>query len=268
MYLDRHDLPGMSPEELAAAHELDLAAQADHGVRYHSYWFDPNNGSVFCLAEGPNQAAVEAVHRQAHGVMAGTVIELNMNAPLNELFGSIPSHAPGTAYSAPAMRAIVFTDVCDSVAQTHALGDEGHLQLLREHDTLVRAALAEHGGREVKHTGDGIMAAFTSTASAVAFAIEVQRRLAERNTTADTGLHVSIGISAGEPVTNANDDLFGAAVQLAARLCDAADRGEIAVSVVVKELCIGKPLRFVDRGQLPLKGVPEPTQIYAVAWQA
>lgn len=258
----------MSPEELAAAHELDLAAQADHGVRYHSYWFDPNNGSVFCLAEGPNQAAVEAVHRQAHGVMAGTVIELNMNAPLNELFGSIPSHAPGTAYSAPAMRAIVFTDVCDSVAQTHALGDEGHLQLLREHDTLVRAALAEHGGREVKHTGDGIMAAFTSTASAVAFAIEVQRRLAERNTTADTGLHVSIGISAGEPVTNANDDLFGAAVQLAARLCDAADRGEIAVSVVVKELCIGKPLRFVDRGQLPLKGVPEPTQIYAVAWQA
>jgi class 3 adenylate cyclase len=268
MYLDRHDLPGMTPEELAAAHQLDLAEQDHHGVRYHSYWFDPANGSVFCLAEGPSVEAVEAVHREAHGVMASMIIELDLRAPLNELFGSIPTHAPGTAYSAPAMRAIVFTDVCGSVAQTHALGDDGHLRLLREHDDIVRAGLTEHGGREVKHTGDGIMAAFTSAAAAVAFGVGVQQRLAERNATADDELHVSVGISAGEPVTGANDDLFGAAVQLAARLCAAAEQGEIAVSVVVKELCIGKPFRFVDRGRLALKGLPEPTQAYSVTWRA
>jgi class 3 adenylate cyclase len=268
MYLDRHDLPGMTPEELAAAHQLDLAAQDAHGVRYHSYWFDPANGSVFCLAEGPSMEAVEEVHRDAHGVMASSIIELDMRAPLNELFGSIPAYPAGTAYTAPAMRVIVFTDMCDSVAQTHALGDEGHLQLVREHDEIVRAALAEHGGREVKHTGDGIMAAFTSAAAAVAFGVDVQQRLAARNASAANELHVSLGISAGEPLTDANDDLFGAAVQLAARLCDAADRGEIAVSVVVKELCIGKPFRFHDRGRLPLKGMPEPTQTYSVAWQS
>jgi class 3 adenylate cyclase len=221
---------------------------------------------VFCLADGPSAQAVAAVHEQAHGVMASSIIELDMSAPLNALFGSIPSHSAGTAYSEPAMRAIVFTDVCDSVAQTHALGDEGHLQLLREHDDIVRSGLAEHAGREVKHTGDGIMAAFTSAAAAVAFGVHVQERLAARNRTADTELHVSVGISAGEPVTDGNDDLFGAAVQLAARLCDAADRGEIAVSVAVKELCIGKPFRFVDRGSLPLKGMPQPTQVFSVAW--
>jgi class 3 adenylate cyclase len=268
MYLDRHDLPDMTPEQLAAAHLLDLDAQDEHGVRYHTYWFDPANGSVFCLAEGPSVDAVQAVHRDAHGAMASSIIELDMTAPLNELFGTMPSHPPGTAYTASAMRVIVFTDICDSVAQTHELGDDGHLQLLREHDDIVRAALAEHGGREVKHTGDGIMASFSSAAAAVAFAVAVQQRLATRNAVAVNALHVSVGISAGEPVTDANDDLFGAAVQLAARLCAAADRGEIAVSVVVKELCIGKPFRFEDRGLLPLKGVPEPTQAYAVGWQA
>jgi adenylate cyclase len=78
---------------------------------------------------------------------------------------------------------------------------------------------------------------------------------------------VSIGISAGEPVTDDHDDLFGAAVQLAARLCAAASSGDIAVSVAVRELCIGKPFRFDDHGRLKLKGMREPTQTYAVSWR-
>jgi class 3 adenylate cyclase len=256
----------MTPEELAAAHMLDLEAQDEHGVRYHSYWFDPSNGSVFCLAEGPSVDAVQAVHQQAHGAMAHSIIELDMRAPLNELFGSVPTFPPGTAYTAPAMRAIVFTDLCGSVAQTHALGDDGHMAFLGEHDEIVRAALVEHSGREVKHTGDGIMASFTAVSAAVAFAVAVQRAVAGRNADASVPLEVSIGISAGEPVTNSSDDLFGAAVQLAARLCDAAAPGEIAVSIAVKELCIGKRFTFADRGTVTLKGLPDPAQLFAVTW--
>ena len=266
MYIDRHDVPGVSPEELADAHVLDVAAQDKHGVRYHTYWFDPENGSVFCLAEGPSRQAVEAVHEDSHGLLASTVLELDSAVPLNAFFGSLPAHPVGTAYAAPAMRAIVFTDVCGSVAHTQQVGDDGHMQLLGEHNEIVRGALGLHDGREVKHTGDGIMAAFTSVVSAVAFAVEVQRRLHTRNEAADSPFHVSIGISAGEPVTDANDDLFGAAVQLAARLCAAADPGEIAVSLAVRELCIGKQFRFDDRGELDLKGLPEPTRAYAVFW--
>ena len=111
------------------------------------------------------------------------------------------------------------------------------------------------------------MAAFTSVVSAVAFAVEVQRRLHKRNQKAATPFDVSIGISAGEPVTDDNDDLFGAAVQLAARLCAAASSGDIAVSVAVRELCMGKQFRFEDYGELILKGLPEPTRTYAVAWR-
>ena len=267
MFLDRHDLPGISPEELAEAHVADLAAQDDHDVRYHSYWFDPTNGSVFCLAEGPSSDAVAAVHRDTHGQLASTIIELDLATPLNTFMGPMPQHPPGTAYTAPAMRAIVFTDICDSVAQTQALGDEGHMSLLREHDQIVRLRLDEHGGREVKHTGDGIMASFTSVASAITFASEVQRVLAKRNQTTDEAhLEVSIGISAGEPITEADGDLFGAAVQLAARLSASADAGDVVVSVAVRELCIGKPFQFEARTPSQLKGLPEPIQTYRVVW--
>ena len=140
------------------------------------------------------------------------------------------------------------------------------MRLLKEHDEIVRGELLVQEGREVKHTGDGIMASFTSVVSAITFAVQVQRRLHQRNQDAETPFHISIGISAGEPVTDDNDDLFGAAVQLAARLCSAASDGDIVVSVAVRELCVGKAFRFDDRGELTLKGIAEPTHVYAVDW--
>ena len=209
MFLDRHDVPGVTPEELANAHRLDVAVQDKHGVQYHTYWFDPDNGSVFCLAEGPSKEAIETVHRESHGLLASTILELDESVPLNNFFGSQPKHPVGTAYTAPALRAIVFTDVCGSVAQTHELGDDGHMQLLEEHNGIVRERTSLTRRCEVKHTGDGIMAASTPVVSAVTFAVEVQRRLHERNQTGAIPFDVSIGISAGEPVTDDNDDLFG-----------------------------------------------------------
>jgi class 3 adenylate cyclase len=267
MYIDRHDVQGVSPEQLADAHVLDVGVQDRHGVRYHTYWFDQDNGSIFCLAEGPSKQAVQAVHQEAHGLLASTILELDATAPLNSFFGSLPVHPVGTAYTAPAMRAILFTDVCGSVAQTHELGDDGHMLLLREHNDIVRSELISHSGREVKHTGDGIMAAFSSIVEAIGFAVAVQRRVHARNENATTPFHLSIGISAGEPVTDDHDDLFGAAVQLAARLCAAAAPGDIAVSMGVRELCAGKAFRFDDRGEMKLKGLPAPIRAYGVCWR-
>jgi class 3 adenylate cyclase len=267
MFLDRHDAPGISAEELAAAHMQDVETQDRFGVKYHTYWFDPDAGTVFCLAEGPNKEAVDTVHREAHGALASIIVELDPTAPLNAMLGAMPTHPVGTAYVAPAMRAIVFTDMRGSVAQTHALGDDGHFKLLSCHNEIVRAELSARDGREVKHTGDGIMAAFSSVASAVAFSVAVQKQIATFNANAEIPLEISIGVSAGEPLTDDHDDLFGAAVQLAARLCAHCDAGDICVSLAVRELSIGKPFVFEDRGHVPLKGLPEPTRVYAVAWR-
>jgi len=266
-YLDRHDAQGVSPEDVAEAHNRDVAIQDKYGVHYHTYWFDPDQGTIFCLADGPNKQAIENVHKEAHGMTASVVMELDNKISLNAMLGSLPVHPVGTPYVAPALRAIVFTDMCGSVAQTQHLGDEGHMELLIEHNKIVREELTTHEGREVKHTGDGIMAAFTSVSPSVAFAIAVQQRLSARNENSSTPFQVSIGISAGEPITDDHEDLFGAAVQLAARLCGAAQAGDIVTSVAVRELCVGKPFKFEDRGTLDFKGFPQPTQSYTVSWR-
>jgi class 3 adenylate cyclase len=250
LYMDRHHVPGATPEDVAAAHVQDIGVQSAHGVRYLTYWFDDDSGAVFCLAEGPSREAVEQVHREAHGLIATNIIEVEPG-PIQAFFGAIPEHPPGEAYSESALRAVLFTDLCGSTELTQRLGDAGAMSLLREHDEIVRAALAANRGREVKHTGDGIMASFSS--------------VGERGAEVTERLDVRIGISAGEPVSD-NNDLFGAAVQLAARLCSSSDPGGILVSIAVRELCIGKQFRFDDRGSMELKGFSEPAHVYSVDW--
>ena len=117
---------------------------------------------------------------------------------------------------------ILFTDLESSTALTQRLGDEGAQEVLRGHNTTVRKALEAHGGREVKHTGDGIMAAFPSAVRAVEAALQVQRDLAGGE------VRVRIGLNAGEPIAE-DDDLFGTAVQLAARICDRAEPGQVQI---------------------------------------
>jgi class 3 adenylate cyclase len=263
LFLDRHDVAGASAQDIAAAHELDVAVQDRYGVRYVTYWFDDNAATVFCLAEGPDREAVECVHREAHGLMAENVIEVGLG-PINEFLGEPPRHPVGEAYTNSAVRAIFFTDFCGSTQLTQELGDEEFLRLLHEHDDIVRQTLGRRGGTEVKHTGDGIMASFTSASGAVETSVDVQRCLRDRNAASRWPLHLRIGISVGEPVAE-GDDLFGASVQLAARLCAVAPRGGVAVSSAVRDLCVGKRFGFDAMGAFELKGFAEPVPVFEVA---
>jgi class 3 adenylate cyclase len=153
---------------------------------------------------------------------------------------------------------ILFTDLESSTALTQRLGDEGAQEVLRGHNTIVRKALESHGGREVKHTGDGVMAAFPSAVRAVEAALEVQRDLA------GSEVRVRIGLNAGEPIAE-DGDYFGTAVQLAARICDRAEPGQVLVSRVVADLCAGKKLQFSHHSDATLKGFAEPVALYEVS---
>jgi len=127
-------------------------------------------------------------------------------------------------------------------------------------------ALNPSGGREVKHTGDGIMASFASAAGAVRCAARIQRELArywQENT--EHPIKVRIGAAAGEPVEH-QQDLFGSTVQLAARLCSEAQPEQILVSSVIAELCLGKCLLFQDLGEVSLRGFERPMRVHAVDW--
>jgi len=265
MYMDRHDLPGATAEDVAAAHVQDLGAQERYGVRYITYWFDPTSATAFCLAEAPSRDAAMNVHKESHGLIANEIIEVDARA-IGDFLGRIHEPAPGEPWVATAFRTILFTDMEGSTSHTQRLGDAKAIELMRAHDSIVREALRTSGGSEIDHAGDGIMSAFASVVRAVECAIEIQRQVAIHNDTATEPFRVRIGLSAGEPVT-ASDRLFGAVIQLAARTCACADGGQIFVSSVIRDLCLGKDFTFADRGAVPLKGFDEPHNLYEVNWQ-
>jgi len=159
---------------------------------------------------------------------------------------------------------LMFTDIEGSTSLTHRLGDEGAQKLVREHNETVRRALDSYHGKEIKHTGDGIMASFFSASRAVGCALYIQQSFTSRNNiNPEDAVRVRIGLNAGEPIAEGND-LFGTSVQLARRICDRAEPGQVLVSEVVRQLVAGKGFSFRQVGSEILKGFTEPVALYAL----
>jgi class 3 adenylate cyclase len=168
--------------------------------------------------------------------------------------------------AAGAFRTVVFTDVEGSTSLTQRLGDEKGRAVLREHERITREALLAHGGTEVKTMGDGFMASFSSATRALECAIAMQRAFAEHNESAEEPIRVRIGLNAGEPIAE-EEDLFGTAVILAARIAAKAEGGEILASDVVRQLVAGKGFLFADRGETVVRGFEDPVRLYEVRWR-
>ena len=114
---------------------------------------------------------------------------------------------------------ILFTDLEGSTEMTQRLGDARAQEVVRAHNTIVRREVSARGGAEIKHTGDGIMATFPSAARAVAAAVAMQQATRAYNDAhPETAFNIAVGLNAGEPVAE-DADVFGSAVQMAARTC-------------------------------------------------
>ena len=273
LYMDIHTVDPTTPwEDVAAAHSSDVRIQAEYDVDYLKYWFNKDCGKLFCLVDAPSEEAARCVHEQSHGLVAEKLIEVDPDL-LDSFMGRSVANTGGAALVPEAttetqrdsgVRTVIFTDIVGSTEMCSRHGDDAAMIMLGVHDRVVREALGANGGREVKHTGDGIMAAFLSAVGAVRSACAVQGALRDHNSTGpELPVTVRIGIAAGEPVEQA-DDLFGSTVQLAARLCAQAEPGQVLVSQVIADLCIGKNLRFTDAGHCQLKGFDGPIPTRAV----
>jgi class 3 adenylate cyclase len=162
---------------------------------------------------------------------------------------------------------LLFTDLVGSTELMDRLGDEAGNRLLRDHFAILREAAGEHGGREVKSLGDGLMLAFASALGAVACAVRMQRRITGRPEEAPgEAVALRIGLNAGEAIS-AEGDYFGAPVVVAKRLCDRAGRGQILVSDVVRSLVErSAEYRFIALGALQLKGFADPVTTFGLDW--
>ena len=155
---------------------------------------------------------------------------------------------------------VMFTDVEASTDLTTRQGDDAAGRLFAEHDRIVRDHVAAHGGRHVRSTGDGFLVLFDSARGAVACALSIQRDLGAQ----EDGVQVRIGLNSGE-VVEGDGELFGAAVNLAARVMERARGGQVLVTDTVRQLVGTMPdARFRDRGRAALKGFPERQRLFEV----
>ncbi|MBV9309303.1 MAG: AAA family ATPase [Solirubrobacterales bacterium] len=163
--------------------------------------------------------------------------------------------------------AILISDLVGSTRLETEIGPERADQLRREHFDVLRRAIADSGGEEVKNTGDGLMVAFRSASGAVACAIAMQQLIDRRNRGADAELHIRVGIGMGE-ATVEDGDYFGIPSIEAARLCaKASDDGILAGEVVRMMAGRGDRDAFKSVGELELKGLPEPVEAFEVSWE-
>ena len=213
LYMDIHNLPdGTTPEDVAKAHAKDVATQQKYGVEYTNTGSMKRQVKFFVSAMHQTLKQPSASIAKRTGWWRRSLLKYSPN--LRTAFWAVSKRmrrerpVPGAGADArdPGIRTVLFTDIVNSTTLTQSLGDEAALAILGVHDTIVRDALSALGGREVKHTGDGIMASFVSAAGAVRCAIQIQRELDKHaQANPDRPLKVRVGAAAGEPVEQHND---------------------------------------------------------------
>ena len=159
---------------------------------------------------------------------------------------------------------IAFSDIESSTQRAVALGDERWFKVLGQHNRIVRDALQKWGGTEIKAQGDGFMVTFPSARRAVQCFSEVQRQLTQHaEGDPDQGVRIRVGLHTGEAIVDADGDLFGKHIIVAARIANLAAGGEILVSHVVKEITSSRgDLSFGDPQDVELKGIDGDYTVY------
>ncbi len=181
--------------------------------------------------------------------------------------------APWVPYAVPMatagrgrMAAVLLTDLVGSTELLSRLGEDAFDGLRRAHFSALRERITRSGGDEVKTTGDGLLATFSSAADAVGCAVGMQQAVDVHSRTAGVRLAIRVGLSLGDVVFE-DGDVFGTPLVEAARLVAVAEGGQILATATVRAVAGARSSAvFADLGSLELKGLPEPVAACEVAW--
>ena len=218
--------------------------------------------------EGDLITKIGAAHYMAEHIPDATLIELpgddhvHWVGDTEKLLGSMEEFLTGSRHEAEEpdriLATVLFTDIVDSTMRAVELGDRRWRDLLGDHHSLVRKALAQNRGREVDTAGDGFFATFDGPARAIRCAREIV------DSVRSLGIEVRAGLHTGECELHENG-VAGIAVHIGSRVVGLAGGGQVLVSSTVKDLVAGSGIEFAARGGHALKGIPGEWQIFEVA---
>ena len=161
---------------------------------------------------------------------------------------------------------IAFTDLESATSYMAGHGDRDARLEMREYDLRTNLTLAEHRGVRVKGTGDGVLATFPTISDALDWVMEFQQSVEEAVVSGELPLRVRVGLHAGETIADMGD-VHGTAVNLAARVVDKAEGGEVLVTDTVRQIAVGGQHVFSSLGNVELKGIPEPIGLHRLEWR-
>ncbi len=262
LYMDRHDVPGITAAAVAEAHVKDLAIQQEYGCVCMTYWVDEERENAFCLIYAPDADSVKEMHRHAHGLVPYDVIEVEdkvVHSFLGRVYDpKISMNNNGLkVFAEPAFRCILSFDVQEQALLNCRYGNTTANELLTRFYEIVHQVILSHRGSLVENHED-LLGSFASISNAVDAAAAIQEEvglLNAKNTL--PAVAVSIGISAGEPVTRSND-FFGDTIRVAKRLSFVAGGGKIYIPAVVKEKYKGTAVNMAADEKIKiLKGEDE-----------
>ncbi len=244
IYMDRHDLKSVTATDVAEAHREDLKIQDKYQCKGLTYWFDEERGTAFCLIEAPNENCVKEMHDHAHGLVPHQIIEVD-SALVNAFLGRIEDpqssefleNSDLPIISEPAFRIIMHLCAVDAALFNSTLANEKTSDIINEYHNMVRSAVKQADGREVKQSNYDYIISFTSVSKAVECALTIHKQ----SELSFKPFQIRIGLSSGSPV-NGQNALFGETVQLARRLCQVANDDHIKVSSAVHEAYTHKVL--------------------------
>jgi AraC-like DNA-binding protein len=243
LFMDFHELDEFSDntiEELRQGHKLDLAVQVKYNVEYKHYYISRENRKAFCVMEGPDKESCEAVHREAHGLVACNIVEVELNK-----YGLIMGlqrcdpdgmHIQEDGTIDSGLRTILLINTLTTISN-----DRPDRYELSDHflsySNELREALTRHGGRELATGRSETTCAFTSCIDAVQCGFFLQERISHLNgrlKDKKVRFETTIVLHAGEPVTR-NSEFFGDTIQLARRLSHLGKDGDVILSSSVNE---------------------------------
>lgn len=239
IYMDYHIFPGVTIEEVKAAHITDKVTQAKYGVKYHQFWVNKDTGSIFCLIEGPNPEACVKVHEEAHGNVACNIIEVEPGM-LNLFMGPNPPVQHGIVYDQngeidPGFRFIMVLDIVVNTSLTNHSSIDKFLLPKKPRKKAIKIIKKFHGELVENLSDDSIISVYKNSDQAFKCALTIQELFIESLGKEEWNISFKMGVSEGQPVTM-SDGFFKDSIEYAKRLSLIAKDSQIVLSHCLKKI--------------------------------